>query len=67
VFRMTPLEGATGTPQYTFAVTVRHYGNAIELCWREARDVAPDEQKIEDFFYWTKGLRFYEPTGKARD
>lgn len=61
IFHMTPVEGTSGTPQYTFAVTVFHYGNTIEVCWREARDVAPDQQKIDDFFYWTSGLRFLEP------
>lgn len=61
VFHMSPLEGIGGTPQYTFTVLVHHYGNTIELCWRQARDLPPDEEMLETFFYWTKGMRFYEP------
>jgi hypothetical protein len=61
VFHMTPIKGKEGTEQYTFAVTVTHLGNTLEACWREARDVAPDQTKIDDFFYWTSGLKFFEP------
>ena len=61
VFHMTPLPDSGGTAQYTFAVTVLHFGNTFEVCWREARDKPPDEQKLEEFFYWTHGLRFFEP------
>ena len=65
IFQMTPIKGREGTPQYTFAVTVTHFNNAFEICWREARDVAPDQKKIDDFFYWTSGLRFFEPQKKS--
>ena len=60
IFHMTPIQGTDGTPQYTFAVIVKHAGNTYEVCWREARDVAPDQQKIDDLWYWTKGLQFVE-------
>jgi hypothetical protein len=65
VFHMTPLEGKSGTPQYTFAVTITHYGNTFEICWREATDVVPDQKKIDDFFNWTHGLKFFEPQKKS--
>jgi hypothetical protein len=61
VFHMTPIKGSDGTAQYTFAVIVKHFGNTFEICWRDPADVAPDQQKIDDFFYWTHGLAFSEP------
>ncbi len=66
VFHMTPLEEGSGDEQYTFSVTVVHYGNTIEFCWRDGWQSPPDEEKIEEFFYWTQGMRFREPTGEQQ-
>jgi hypothetical protein len=59
VFRLKPHGG--GADQYTFAVLVHHWGNTIEFCWRDQSEVPPDEEKMEQFFYWTHGMRFREP------
>jgi hypothetical protein len=59
VFRMTDIE--SGEVEYSFAVVVEHYGNTIELAWRDGSSEPPDEEKLETFFYWTHGLRFSEP------
>jgi len=56
---MTPVDG--GTEKQTFAVIVEHYGNTIELMWRDSVGSGPDEDTLENFFHWTHGLRFYEP------
>lgn len=61
IFYMAPLPGKDGSEQYTFTITLYHYGNTFEICWRDASNVFPDQQKIDDFFYWTKGLKFFEP------
>jgi hypothetical protein len=59
VFEMTPT--SEGPVQYTVAVLVHHYGNTIELCWRDSTTNPPDQAKLEEFFYWTRGLVFFEP------
>jgi len=56
---MTPVGG--GETTHAFAVIVEHYGNTIEIMWRDAAGNAPGEAELEKFEYWTYGLRFYEP------
>lgn len=60
VFHMTPVD-ESGEEQYTFAITVFHYGNTIEVCWRDGRITYPDDERYEEFWHWTHGLKFYEP------
>ena len=60
VFKMTPAT-ENAVPQYTFAVYVTHLGNTIEFMWRDSAQSLPDDEKMEDFFYWTRGMTFFEP------
>lgn len=59
VFKMTDIE--SGEVEYSFAVLLEHYGNTIELQWRDGSGEPPDEEKMEVFKYWTHGLSFREP------
>ena len=58
-WEMTPVGG--GETSHTFAVIVEHYGNTIEVMWRDPVGSVPDDETLEKFFYWTHGLKFYEP------
>ena len=58
-WEMTPVGG--GETSHTFAVVVEHYGNTIEFMWRDPVGSVPDDAALEKFFYWTHGIRFYEP------
>ncbi len=59
IHRMTPIAG--GDNRYAFSILVAHFGNTFEFSWRDHVSAPPDEKKEEKFFYWTHGLRFYEP------
>ncbi|MFH1677141.1 MAG: hypothetical protein ABIC40_08965 [bacterium] len=60
VFKMTPVT-EKDVPQYTFAVYVNHYENTIEFMWRDSAQNPPDDEKMQEFFYWTWGMTFFEP------
>jgi len=59
LFRMVPVGEEDGG--YTFTVTVIHFGNTIEVCWRDTTTSPPDDAKLERFNHWTHGLKFSEP------
>jgi hypothetical protein len=61
LFHMVPLVEGDGNEQYCFAVTVREFGNTYEILWRDGWNSPPDEEKLEAFFHWTRGLRFRQP------